>query len=233
MSSSSALAELPQLDRRTLGDTTYEALSDLLAAGRLAPGDRLSLRRSAAVLGVSVMPVREAVSRLVAEGALEVSPNRAIRVPTMTRVEFRALAETRMAVEGIAAARAAEQRSEEHLAEIHRTEAAFRRTAERADPDSAMAVALNRDLHFAIYAACGLPPLREIIARLWLKAGPVINLDLRAHPERLLQGFALRRHAEALRAIEARDGAGAAAAIAADIGEAAEFIMSRGGLRDG
>ena len=112
MSSSSALAELPQLDRRTLADTTYEALSDLLAAGRLAPGDRLSLRQSAAVLGVSVMPVREAVSRLVAEGALEVSPNRAIRVPTMSQAEFRALAETRMAVEGIAAARAAEQRSD-------------------------------------------------------------------------------------------------------------------------
>ena len=233
MSSSSALAELPQLDRRTLADTTYEALSDLLAAGRLAPGDRLSLRRSAAVLGVSVMPVREAVGRLVAEGALEVSPNRAIRVPTMTQAEFRALAETRMAVEGIAAARAAEQRSEENLAGIRRAEAAFRSAAERADPDSAMAVALNRDLHFAIYAACGLPPLQEIIARLWLKAGPVINLDLRAHPERLLQGFALRRHAEALRAIEARDGAGAAAAIASDIGEAAEFIISRGGLRDG
>src|SRR4051794_19349265 len=233
MSSMSALAELPQLDRRTLADTTYEALSDLLAAGRLAPGYRLSLRQSAAVLGVSVMPVREAVSRLVAEGALEGSPNRPIRVPTMSQAEFRALAETRMAVEGIAAARAAEQRSEENLANIRRAEAAFRRAAECADPDSAMAVALNRDLHFAIYAACGLPPLQEIIGRLWLKAGPVINLDLRAHLERLLQGFALRRHAEALRAIEARDGAGAAAAIAADIGEAAEFIMSRGGLRDG
>src|SRR3954453_2728016 len=99
MSSSSALAELPQLERRTLADTAYGALSDLLAAGRLAPGDRLSLRQSAAGPGVSVMPVREAVSRLVAEGALEVSPNRAIRVPTMTAPEFRALAETRMAVE--------------------------------------------------------------------------------------------------------------------------------------
>jgi DNA-binding GntR family transcriptional regulator len=60
----------------------------------------------------------------------------------------------------------------------------------------------------------------------------VINLDLRAHPERLLQGFALRRHAEALAAIEICDGAAAAAAIAADIREAADFILSRGGLRD-
>ena len=112
------------------------------------------------------------------------------------------------------------------------TEAAFRAEAEAPEPDRARAVQLNRDLHFVIYGACGLGPLQEIIARLWLKAGPVINLDLRAHPERLLQGFALRRHAEAVAAIEARDGAAAAAAIAADIREAAEFILTRGGLRD-
>jgi len=228
MNSTLALAELPQLARRTLSDTVYEALSDLLASGRLAPGDRLSLRQSAAALGVSVMPVREAVSRLAADGVLEVAPNRVIRVPVMGAPAFRALVETRIAVEGIAVARAAERRTAAELAAIRRAEAAFRAEAEAPEPDRARAVQLNRDLHFAIYGACGLGPLQEIIARLWLKAGPVINLDLRAHPERLLQGFALRRHAEAVAAIEARDGA----AAAADIREAAEFILTRGGLRD-
>jgi DNA-binding GntR family transcriptional regulator len=155
-----------------------------------------------------------------------------IRVPFMSAAAFRALAETRIAVEGIAVARAAERRTEADLAVIRRAEAAFRAEAEAARPDRARAVQRNRDLHFAIYDACGLPPLQEIIARLWLKAGPVINLDLRAHPERLLQGFALRRHAEALAAIEVRDSSAASAAIAADIREAAEFIMARGGLRD-
>ena len=232
MSSRLVLAELPQLERRTLADTAYEALADLLASGRLTPGDRLSLRQSAAAFGVSVMPVREAVSRLVADGVLEVAPTRAIRVPVMTARDFRALAETRMAVEGMAAARTAEHRSEPELAAIRRAEAAFRLEAGSAKPDGARAVRLNRDLHFAIYAACGLAPLQEIIARLWLKAGPVINLDLRAYPERLLQGYALRRHAEALAAIEARDGPAAAASLASDIHEATDFILSRGGLRD-
>lgn len=232
MESSAALADLPQLERRTLTDTAYAALSDLLASGRLAPGDRLSLRRSAAALGVSVMPVREAVSRLVAEGVLEVAPSRIIRVPIMGAGAFRALAETRIAVEGIAAARAAERRSGAERDAIRQAEAAFRAEAEASQPDRIKAVQLNRDLHFAIYGACGLAPLLEIIGRLWLKAGPVINLDLRACPERLHQGFALRRHAEALAAIEARDGPAASAAIAADIREAADFILSRGTLRD-
>lgn len=231
MSSSPALADLPQLERRTLADTAYDALSDLLASGRLAPGDRLSLRQTAAALGVSVMPVREAVSRLAADGALEVAPNRALRVPVLGADAFRALAETRMAIEGLAASRAAERRSPTELAAILRAEAAFRSLAESRQPDGARAVALNRDLHFAIYAACGLEPLREIISRLWLKAGPVLNLDLRAHPVRLKQGSAVRRHGEAVAAIEAGDGAAAAAAVAADIGDAADFILSRGPLR--
>ncbi|MCJ2071685.1 GntR family transcriptional regulator [Methylobacterium sp. J-030] len=231
MASLAALADLPQLERRTLTDTAYAALSDLLASGRLAPGDRLSLRQSAAAFGVSVMPVREAVSRLVAEGVLEVAPARIIRVPIMGAGAFRALAETRIAVEGIATARAAERRTEAELDAIRRAEAAFRAAAESPEPDRIRAVQLNRDLHFAIYDACGLPPLTQIIGRLWLKAGPVINLDLRACPERLHQGIALKRHAEACAAIAARDGLAASAAIAADIREAADFILARGTLR--
>jgi len=79
-----ALNEIAPLTRQTLGDRTYAQLSELLVSGRLAPGDRLSLRGAAEALGVSMMPVREAVSRLVADGALEVTPNRAVRVPIMT-----------------------------------------------------------------------------------------------------------------------------------------------------
>lgn len=232
MSSALALAELPQIGRRTLSGNAYDALSDLLAAGRLAPGDRLSLRQTAAALGVSVMPIREAVSRLVADGALEVAPNRAVRVPVLDDDEFRALAETRMAIEGLAASRAAERRSPADLTAICEAEAAFRTLAQSRDPDGAKAVRLNRDFHFVVYSACGLDPLREIIARLWLKAGPVLNLDLRACPERLQRGSAVRRHAEMLTAIQAQDGAGAAAAVAADIADAADFILSRGSLRE-
>lgn len=233
MTSAAALADLPPLARRTLGETVYAALSELLASGRLGPGERLSLRDSAAALGVSVMPVREAVSRLVAEQALEVTPGRAVRVPVMSQSEFEALAETRMAVEGLAAARAATHRSAEALAAIRRAESAFRRMAEEKEPDRVRLVALNRDVHFTIYRAASLLPLQEIIARLWLKAGPVLNLDLREHPERVRQGSALRRHAEALAAIEAGDAAGASAAIAADIRDAADFIIAHGRLPEG
>ena len=60
--------------RITLGTQVYDALRDLLIAGELAPGERLSLRTVAERLGTSMMPAREAVSRLVADEALEVLP---------------------------------------------------------------------------------------------------------------------------------------------------------------
>jgi len=80
------------------------------------------------------------------------------------------------------------------------------------------------------YGATGLPTLAEMIGGLWLKAGPVLNLDLGANPERLAAGGAVRFHAEALAAIRAGDGRAARAAIAADIRGAADFIIARGGL---
>ena len=81
-----------------------------------------------------------------------------------------------------------------------------------------------------MYDAAHSPTFVEIIRALWLKIGPVINLDLRANPERLAKGDAVRLHAQVLVAIEAGDEARAREGISADISKAAEVILSRGGL---
>ncbi|ONG56125.1 GntR family transcriptional regulator [Pseudoroseomonas deserti] len=226
-----AIATLPLLERRTLAESAYAHLRDLLASGRVAPGEKLSLRDLSEALGVSVMPVREAVSRLIADGALEVAPNRAVRVPVMDGRQFRELADVRAGIEGWAASLAATARSEAQLDGIARAEAAIR-GAERS-ADLGHAVQLNRDFHFAIYGAAGLPTLVDVIGGLWLKAGPVINLDLRHSRDRLTAGHALRCHAAALAAIRARDAEAARAAIAEDITRAADFIIDKGGLPSG
>jgi DNA-binding GntR family transcriptional regulator len=220
------------LDRQTLGERAYARLADLLMSGRLAPGEKLSLRAAADLLGVSMMPVREAVSRLVADHALEVTPNRAVRVPVMTAAQFRDLTQVRIAIEGHAAAQAATQRNKADLAAIAAAETAMRAESKLKSPDLPRAVVLNKTFHFAVYEAAGSKILVEIIRALWLKAGPVLNLDLRANPDRLKNGDAVKFHAAARKAIEAGDGAAAAAAIAGDISGASAFILSRGGLAD-
>jgi DNA-binding GntR family transcriptional regulator len=113
---------------------------------------------------------------------------------------------------------------------IKRAEEAMRAESLSRKPDLPRAVELNKTFHFAVYEAAHSPILMEIIRALWLKAGPVINLDLRANPERLAKGDAIRFHANVRKAIAAGDEAAAQAGIAADISGAAEVILSRGGL---
>src|SRR5450756_2156377 len=146
-----ALHLVAPLDRQTLGERAYAKLADLLISGRLAPGEKLSLRSAADVLGVSIMPVREAVSRLVADKALEVTPNRAVRVPLMSAGQFRDLTKVRIAIEGDAAAQAAQYRDDNDLAAIAHAEAAMRLESELPAPDLPRAVELNKTFHFAVY----------------------------------------------------------------------------------
>ena len=215
----------------SLREVAYRQLSDLLASGALGPGDKISLRAAAEALGVSVMPVREAVSRLVADNALEVTPNRAVRVPIMTKDQFRDLTSVRMTIEGHAASQAALHRLPAELVAIRNAGAHFRAQSLSSRPDVSRAVALNKDFHFAIYAAAHSPALLGIIRGLWLKAGPVITLNVRGKPARLAND-SLALHVEALRAIEAGEPDAAGAAIAQDIGSAADYILQEVGLPD-
>lgn len=214
----------------TLTDSVYRHLTERLVAGRLGPGDKLSLRSVAEALGVSMMPVREAVSRLAAEKALFVEPKKAAFVPIMSAAGFRDITRVRIAIEGTAAAMAAEAATTEDLLEITRCEAQFRRLSGDHSAVRQAAVAANHAFHFAVYRAAHSAELIGIIERLWLRVGPIINLDLRENPERMRFGGAVRFHAAALAAIEARDPAAASAALAADIQGASDFILSQGRL---
>lgn len=214
----------------TLGAQVLAHLRGQLITGMLAPGDRLSLRSLAMQLGVSMQPVRDAVARLVAERALEVTPKRSVQVPLMSARQFRELTAIRLAIEGFAAEQAAVRLGGEERDALHRHEAAFRRESRNRVPDIDAAIAANANLHFAAYRAAGMPALTAIIEGLWLRIGPMLNLDLRAGPDRLASGVAVRCHAAMVMAIETGDAVAARAALLEDIGSTAAFIETRGVL---
>lgn len=218
--------------RLTLADQVYGDLKELLLAGRAAPGERFTLRGLATAIGTSPMPVREAVSRLVAENALEVLPNRAVRVPLMPKARFAELRLIRASVEGLAAATAIVNGTAEELAEVERFADLFAAEREKRRPDGAAAMRHNKDLHFALYRAAHMPTLFQMIESLWLQVGPVLNLDFHASPKRLREGEAHIHHAALVGALKTRDTDAARAAVVADIWSAGDFILSRGVLPD-
>jgi DNA-binding GntR family transcriptional regulator len=214
----------------TLGAQVLAQLRSQLITGMLAPGDKLSLRTLALQLGVSMQPVRDAVARLVAERALEVTPKRSVQVPLMSLPQFRELTAIRLGVEGFAAEQAARQRGGAEGPELRRCEAAFRRESQRRVPNVDAAILANAELHFAVYRAAGMPALVAIIEGLWLRIGPVLNLDLRGGENRLAGGGAARCHAAMVGAVLGGDPAVARAALLEDIGSTAAFIQARGVL---
>src|ERR1017187_5799788 len=66
----------------------YETLRRRMITGKIVPGVGLSTRGLALEMGVSQMPVRDALSRLAAEGAVEIRSKRKIEVPPMSAERF-------------------------------------------------------------------------------------------------------------------------------------------------
>jgi DNA-binding GntR family transcriptional regulator len=120
-----------KLRRATLSEDAYGAVrAILLDTKRFHPGDKVSIEELARNLGVSRSPVWSAVSRLEAEGLVNVSPRKGVFLVGFEPEKLRALFEVREALECMAARLAAERIAETELkiaaASITRQRAAFR-----------------------------------------------------------------------------------------------------------
>jgi DNA-binding GntR family transcriptional regulator len=216
---------LAKLDNVALRHRVYESLAGALRAGRFAPGELVTIRGLAQILGTSPMPVREAVSRLTTEGALEVLPNRTMRVPQTSIAALAELTSVRMTVEGQAAALAAENVTAEALASIQAANDHYAAAAR--NQDIATALAANGEFHFAIYRAAKSPLLLAIIEMLWMRGGPYIAAEMRAMSKGggvMLNDRGTVHHEEMLAALADRDPNAMRKALCADIGDAAVWL---------
>lgn len=217
----------------TLSAKVYQDLRELIMSGQLQPGERLTLAGMAAALGTSAMPVREAINKLAADEALEILPNKSVRVPIMTRSRFCELVVIRRVVEGLAVETAAGRITQQQLAALAALEEAFRRELALESPDVNQIIQVNKQFHFTAYAAAQMPALSSLIEGLWLRIGPVLNLDLRNRDSvRRSDPPAVNAHRALLDALRAGDGVAARAALALDIDSAAQVILAGTGLKD-
>ncbi len=220
----------PIKPRQTLGNDVYDQLCVLLTTGQLMPGETLSLRKIAEALDVSVMPVREAVSRLVAEQAFEVTPQRAIRVPILKVSEFQEITKIRILLEGMAVAEAANSRTPAELTSIENAQDKFKEEMAKSNPKPSKLIEYNRNFHFGAYKAAHKDLLMQMIESLWLRIGPILNHDFRNETARIKEKTAVNHHAGLLEALKKQDPKAAQEYLQRDIQSAAEFIISEGVL---
>lgn len=198
---------LAPLARVTLNDLAYARLKHALLSGRLEPGTTLTLRELAAQLGTSVMPVREAVTRLSAEGALSVLPNRGIRVPALDAATAAELWRLRVLLEGEACAEAARHAGSAELARIATLRDAVEAHGRAGDVYGALEA--NSAFQFAIYEAARSPIALQFIEVLRMKSVPhctaAIRRMLQERPAYFDESWA--NHDALVAALMRRDGA--------------------------
>jgi DNA-binding GntR family transcriptional regulator len=201
----------------TVNEQIYAALREALISGEFKPGELVPIQRVTARFGVSPTPAREAVRRLVAEGALEAPANRTTRVPQISMAKFEQLCAARSLLEAWATAQAAAAMDRAGLQKLRRINETLQSAIDAGDMDEV--AERNRAFHFTIYSAAQNPLIVGLIENLWVQSGPYIRAlaETPFYAEIARGHDYLHFHSKILKALEGRKSAIAAQAMRADI----------------
>lgn len=205
-----------QLDKKQLNVSTATTLRseitnllrELILNGDLQSGERLKEVEIAQQLGVSRMPVREALCALESEGLVRQEPRKGLIVVEYTEADIKEYYTIREALEVCAIKMVIDKISKEELAELNKYCDNSWQAYKNNDIDEVCAWSAEFNEH--IYDSCGMPRLKEQIktTQKYLRTFRFTSFKEPARMER-----AIREHKEILRRVEAKDYDGAAKAI--------------------
>ena len=207
---------------RSVQSLVYEELKRSLMTGVFLPGEKISLRRLTEQTGTSMMPVREAVNRLVAERALQVVPKRRVIVPAMNAAKFEELMRWRLQLESAAVKDACQKITPEIIAHLEEIDKKIIDAVESDHRDNLLP--LNYEFHFTIYRAAQAEILLPMIESLWLQAGPFTYYSTPS-PRTV---WDVRHHRDMIDAFRRRDERAAQEALRKDLETSSNFLRRAG-----
>ena len=189
----------------------YRRLRTRILHGEMEPGASLTLRGIGRDYGLSMTPVREAMRRLVAEGALSLSASGRVTTPVLSRERIEELAALRSLLEPELAARALPRA---YAALVDRMEAINAAIAEQVAKGSAPGyIRTNLEFHRTLYLRAQAPAMLAVAETVWLQLGPT----MRALYGRLNRTELPRDHRLIVAALRAGDEPGLRRAVRADV----------------
>ncbi len=189
----------------------YLQIRNMILFGSLVPGQAVTIQGLVDHVGAGMTPVREALRRLTAEGALDTGENRRIRVPEITRDRLDQIAFARLAIEPRLAGLAADRMTDDGLAGLEKMDAAVDAAIAQGDVEGYLEA--NYRFHFLLYDLADAEILTKIATSLWLQVGPSLRIVCGRYGTANLPD----KHSETLAALREGDSDRAAAAIADDI----------------
>ena len=184
---------------RTLAGVAFESVRSQILRRQLAFGTKLNQASLAEQLGISLVPLREALRKLEAEGLVQIVPHRGVFVCTISRDELEDLYTIRMILEGMATRAAVARLTDDHVAKL--SALVLEMEQETSREDYAKLLLINRAFHLTLYEVSGRRFLCDSIIGLWKKSERYRALYVHL-PGRSRQ--ALSEHQEILQALQGR-----------------------------
>ena len=154
-------------------ERVYRALRTRILHGEIKPGMALTLRGIGKEFDVSMTPAREAVRRLVAEGALSLSSSGRVSTPELSNERIEELAALRALLEPELGSRALPRA---HLALIERLEQINNRVSQMvARHDAPGYIRMNLEFHRTLYLRAQAPAMLALTETVWLQLGPTMS----------------------------------------------------------
>ncbi|MEM7733695.1 MAG: GntR family transcriptional regulator [Pseudomonadota bacterium] len=189
----------------------YRRLRDMVLFGDLAPGDAVTIQGLSQDLDAGITPVREAIRRLIAEGALEFQGNRRVCVPATTAEHIDEFVAARQWLDMQMVRRATLKANADDLQALAKIDKEL--DAAITGKDIRGYLEKNFQFHQKIYELSDTPILAGMAEGLWLRFGPMLRVVCRRIGALDLPD----RHKEILQAMEAGDEDAAANAIWEDV----------------
>ena len=191
----------------------YQDIRDMVLFGEVAPGQPITIQGLVSALDTGITPVREAIRRLTAEGALTATDTRRVLVPELNDKLLAELSFARLAIEPQLAKRAASRVSSAQIDELEAIDFQLDAAIEAGDVRGYLT--LNYQFHRTLYVHSGADILLSMADALWLRAGP----SLRVVCGRFGTSNLPDMHEEAIAALRKGDPDGVASAIHRDIAQ--------------
>jgi len=199
-------------------ELVYRQLRDMVLFGELLPGQAVTIQGLILHLSAGMTPVREALRRLIAEGALEAQGNRRISVPRLTRANVDELIFARQTIDPKLVFMATSNITKANMAALTVEDEALDRAIVAGNIPGYLQH--NYRFHTMLYDIADAPILRSVALRMWLQFGP----SLRVVCGRVGTQNLVDEHKEVLAAMAEGDAERAAAAIRADVLQGMEQV---------
>lgn len=202
----------PVAREESLSSKVYRQLKLALMSGAYRPGEKITIRAIAEAAGVSFTPAREAVARLIFEGALENAGPKTVIVPILDRPALLEVTAIRKSLECMVTDVGAPAITQAQIRKLWQIQERLERAMDASNFTEVLRQ--NEEFHFLVYRQSNYANAVQMIESCWVRVGPSLNL---LYPEFSISREGVSNHNKLLKDLESGRASRVSEHIRADI----------------